>query len=540
MEIRGVGGRFFIVVARKLIKYTLIWLTSQTITKTMIQIQDLVYKKNYSSLVFILMAIGGILVGNFLAKYPLTTVVFLGILIVMVYFILHPRRISVYYLSFFIVYCIVSGNLTFPTLFFIGSIGIYPHDFFIAGILSLNLFYFIRVIFFNVKYKLNIESFFIIAFLGYLIFLFLMPLLQKSGLHEGAGNETRFIILYSTFFTASFFLRDQKDCLSLLWVCFLGVMLYCIIYLSMYFWPGNPLRAFLPDYGYADYRLSYASKSIPTLFPFFLSAIFLQSKIINKKIVYLGFLLSLSYIFLSLSRATWLVLMFLVPLQIMFIKRKSIRFSFLKSLKKLFIIGFIISFLVHIPFLINNSYSVVLKDRFFSAIRVLNMNLDDILTSNDSTYSRWISYQLIWENIKESPIFGKGLGAFISRGQSFKFQHAFLNKVDSTYLVYWFKGGVIWLAIFIAMILSIMKKSYSNMKNANNEVELLLAVSIFFGLLNTVIIAGQDLILFYGLQINSIAVLFAIVVQWDEIFKENRKVTFVNTYLDGQSCQRYS
>ena len=133
-------------------------------------------------------------------------------------------------------------------------------------------------------------------------------------------------------------------------------------------------------------------------------------------------------------------------------------------------------------------------------------------------HSRYISYEMILKEIKKKPLLGYGLGESIQRSSSGKLQNIFEKTVDSSYLVYLHKGGIVLLFSFLAMICSILIKIARKAKNANRSFEVFLSTSILFALLNTMGLAIQDLILYSGLQICTICFIFALVVQWESIF----------------------
>ncbi|MCJ7617178.1 MAG: O-antigen ligase family protein, partial [Desulfobacterales bacterium] len=416
-------------------------------------------------------------------------------------------------LIIFIFFCVVSGNLELGVVAEVKDISIYPGDLFIVAI-SLLGFYRLAENWRSITQQEKL----MLLFLSLIFFLFLLSILHGRD-YQSAGVEFRSLLTYAATFSFIGFLSDRKRCLLLLKALFVAISVYCLLYISMYLWSGNPLRHFCPDYGSgytALSRLSYSSKTVFIMFPFYISAIVISPRGLSRWI-YISFILSFVVIILSLSRASWIIIFLSLPLQILVLKKK--RAILLK--RGNWILGALFFgsvFLLLFSFASPARFGIV-KDRIESIFLMEKAGFGKYSTHElGALHSRYISYELILKEIKKRPIFGYGLGASIHRSSSEKFKDVFQKAVDSSYLVYLHKGGIILLFSFLEMICSILIKIARKAKNTDGPFEVFLSTSVFFALLNTMGLAIQDLVLYSGLQICTISLMFAIVVQWESIF----------------------
>lgn len=418
-------------------------------------------------------------------------------------------------LLIFIPFCLVSGNLVLGEVGNLAGISIYPKDLLIGAVIILSAYRFLSRI-----HSLTNEEKFILFFLLLTTLLFIQAVIQGHQF-ESAGVEFRSLVIYWSVFSFIVFLTTYRRFLSTCNIFFVAISIYCVLYLSIYLWNGNPLKMLTPEYGagYVElYRLSYSSKSVFILFPFYISLI-TSPRIFSKK-VNISFWLSTLVIILSLSRASWAVLSITVPLQVLYLKHKGV--FLLKGWVRICIVILIFASLL-------GSFSLVSPERFRTIInRIESFFLikesafgRDRVRELGSLHSRYISYEMILKEIAKKPVLGYGLGADVQRGWNSKVAEGFFVKtVDSSFLVFLYKGGIFFLAAFLSMIWSIVRKARKVAVNSRDPVQVTLATCILFSLINTLLLSLQDLVFYSGLQIVTISFLFAVVVRWETIFPQ--------------------
>ncbi|MBN2854500.1 O-antigen ligase family protein [Patescibacteria group bacterium] len=181
----------------------------------------------------------------------------------------------------------------------------------------------------------------------------------------------------------------------------------------------------------------------------------------NNLILILSSALVFSSIILSFSRSFWLAFVLVIGLALILIWRF---YNFKESLKSLiwlissFIVGFcLIYFVTILP---------------FSEFETNNLNkgLNERLTQDSSEpalASRWSLLPVLWSEIKEAPLFGKGFGAEITYISS---DPRVLEKNPSGeyrtsafewgYLDIWLKIGLLGLLIYLALLLKVIISAF--------------------------------------------------------------------------------
>lgn len=166
----------------------------------------------------------------------------------------------------------------------------------------------------------------------------------------------------------------------------------------------------------------------------FLCAIYLFIKNKNKKIEPLFFIILFCLVMgllLTFSRAAWLV-SFLMTLFLLFFEWKKNKFS--EKLKLL-----LVTLLTSIIFLVPIFYCVIFPKLYLSS-------------SEPAIQSRMDDLKLGWQNIKDSPFFGVGLGQPVYSGQR--------QPIHNLYLLIASETGLVGLILFLLFIISIIRNSF--------------------------------------------------------------------------------
>jgi hypothetical protein len=417
-------------------------------------------------------------------------------------------------LLIFIWFCVISGNLVFGEVGNVAGISIYPRDLFVGAVIILSV-----CRFWSGKRSLTAQEKFILFFLLLTGLLFVVAVIQRHNL-ESAGVEFRSLVIYWAVFSFIAYLTTYQRFIFTFNIFFAAISIYCILFLSIYLWPGNPLKILIPDYGagYMElFRPSYASKSLFILFPFYVSL--MTSPRIFSKWVNISFWLSMVVIILALSRASWLILLVSLPLQILYLKYRGV--FLLKGWVRIFIVVFVSASLLFGFSLVSPIRFKILTNRIESLLVIKESAFGRYLVRDIGTlHSRYISYEMILEEIARKPILGHGLGEEIQRDLFSNLRGVFESSVDSSFLVFLHKGGIVFLGAFLSMMWSIMRKARKVAMYSRDPVQATLAICMLFSLLNTFVLSLQDLVFYSGLQIVTISFLFAAVVQWEVIFSQ--------------------
>jgi len=223
------------------------------------------------------------------------------------------------------------------------------------------------------------------------------------------------------------------------------------------------------------------------LFFFWLNNKYTQSKNLftgffkTKKIVILLISsLLFSLIIFSFSRSIWLGLFFALAISLIYIwKNEGFKKFWQTSLWTLFtvILGFLFIFLVvWFPYFnFNKQVAGEFKDSFSSRI-VYN-------SSDSATVSRWSLLPVLWEEIKERPLFGKGFGASVSYISSDpRVLEKYPNGEYTTsafewgYLDIWLKTGFFGLISYLILLFYLIIKGI----RSNDKIKVAFSVILIF------------------------------------------------------------
>lgn len=239
---------------------------------------------------------------------------------------------------------------------------------------------------------------------------------------------------------------------------------------------GTPFPAVTGTFGHTGPLSLFFSICSVIFFPYLMAE--------KNRAPILGFVLSFLGIILTFSRTSLLVI-FIILLIEWFLIKKFYREKILKS--RVVLISIVVSLFILL-------FSPLIIDRFLSLVN----NTVDSQISN-----RWIHYAMAWEYIKNNPIIGYGLNnwsyttktSFVTTSELYD-QFFYDNPVHNLYLLLWYEGGVFLLLSFLNILIQVIKKLMTNVKQNIINIGLVCSILVImlYGFFGWALFVGSQLL----------------------------------------------
>lgn len=300
------------------------------------------------------------------------------------------------------------------------------------------------------------------------------------------GNDFYSIVLQARQFTwvlafwvPIYYLRNEKQYNSIIWVIIAACIIAFIFIFYQYFFETNAIFGIKRDYLEGYSRLCFGAEGIQYLITGYLIASFLIEKGFKKKLFFILLLFFLTFVLFSLSRTTYLAVGSIVIFSIWLTKYYKMRIS--KKLKIILLSIFFLSLLI-ISFSVFNFNETIWGSR---AESLLSFTVDKYILQKPSLYEYKNIQARIDMNTKsinviaKNPIFGNGLGYW--GGTVFKTDGTFKNQyTHNSFLVISETMGLPSLVLFLLIMIIYFKESIKMYKLFNEGKERTLFLSFLF------------------------------------------------------------
>lgn len=244
-----------------------------------------------------------------------------------------------------------------------------------------------------------------------------------------------------------------------------GVLILSVLIISFYylyeFWRLDGKDRFRTD------QQHLFNITIPLLF----SVLLYDTQKIRKILAILLMIPMVIAVYITLTRALWLLVPLAIFLQYVYFIRDSFKIQKVKS----FLLPIIIIVVVGIS-------GIMLLQGIFGVSNLFGWRFAtfQVLEYDISLLARAELAQYVFEKVSSAPLFGSGLGDFL-RYQYFATLGRFnVYWLDNTYLQVLWKTGIIGLVLFLGFLTLFLKRAWFVLKNATTAFDKIIGSGIFF------------------------------------------------------------